>query len=72
MGGKSSIKVFFLGTVPSLSMFENLSLAYGRVAKGVFSCTKEERKEFSLEKLMKFYKRSKGNELSDDRLLLSQ
>lgn len=32
----------------------------------------EERKEFTLEKLMSFYKGSRGNQLSDDRILLSQ
>lgn len=31
----------------------------------------EERSKFTLEKLMTFYKGSRGNELSDDRILLS-
>lgn len=35
------------GTAPSLSIIENLSLAYGRVAKGIFSGTRAEVKYFT-------------------------
>jgi putative ABC transport system ATP-binding protein len=35
------------GTAPSLSILENLSLAYGRVAKGIFSGTRAEIKYFT-------------------------